>query len=65
VGSGHNHYGASRGVDDVAVRNPDGSLALVVYNNTASPARFAVEWKGRYITDTLPSHATVTFAWNR
>jgi glucosylceramidase len=65
VGTGHNHYGASRGVDDVAVRNPDGSLALVVYNNTASPARFAVEWKGRYITDTLPSHATVTFAWNR
>jgi glucosylceramidase len=64
VGTGHNHYGASRGIDNVAVRNPDGSLALVAYNNTASTERFAVHWKGRYITDELPSHATVTFTWN-
>jgi glucosylceramidase len=65
VGTGHNHYGASRGIDDVAVRNPDGSLVLVAYNNTTSPERFAVHWKNRYITDELPSHATVTFTWNR
>jgi glucosylceramidase len=64
VGTGHNHYGASRGVDDVAIRNPDGSLVLVAYNNTTSPARFAVEWKGRYTSYELPSHATVTFDWN-
>jgi glucosylceramidase len=64
VGTGHNHYGASRGIDDVAVRNPDGSLVLVAYNNTTSPAGFAVHWKGRYITYELPSHATVTFTWN-
>lgn len=64
VATGHNHYGASRGVDDVAVRNPDGSLALVAYNNTSAPARFAIEWKGRYTTYTLPSHATATFTWN-
>jgi glucosylceramidase len=64
MGTGRNRYGASRGIDDVAVRNPDGSLALVAYNNTASPERFAVHWKGRYISYTLPSHATVTFGWN-
>jgi glucosylceramidase len=64
AGTGHNRYGASRGIDDVAVRNPDGSLVLVAYNNTTSTERFAVHWKGRYITDELPSHATVTFAWN-
>jgi glucosylceramidase len=65
VGNGRNHYGASSGVDDVAIRNPDGSLVLVAYNNSTSTARFAVHWKGRYITEDLPSHATVTFNWNR
>jgi O-glycosyl hydrolase len=65
VGTGHNRYGASRGIDDVAVRNPDGSLVLVAYNNTSSTERFAVHWEGRYITYELPSHATVTFTWNR
>ncbi len=64
VGTGHNHYGASHGIDDVAIRNPDGSLVLVAYNNTSSDVRFAVEWKGRYTTYELPSHATVTFDWN-
>lgn len=64
VGSGPNHYGASSGVDNVAIRNPDGSLVLVAYNNTASPERFAVEWKGRYISYELPPRATVTFTWN-
>lgn len=61
---GGNHYGASAGVDDMAVRNPDGSLTLVAYNNTAVAARFAIEWKGRYITYELPSHGTATFSWN-
>jgi glucosylceramidase len=64
AGAGHNHYGASRGLDDMAVRNRDGSLALVAYNNTTSPARFAIDWKGRYISYELPAHATVTFSWN-
>ena len=64
VGTGHTHYGASSGVDDVAIRNPDGSLVLVAYNNTPSAARFAVEWKGRYTSYELPSHGTVTFDWN-
>ena len=65
VGSGHNNYGTSRGVDDVAARNPDGSVVLVAYNNTTSDARFAVSWDGHSFTYTLPSHATVTFNWNR
>jgi glucosylceramidase len=65
VGNGRNNYGTSRGVDDVAARNPDGSLVLVAYNNTTSDARFAVSWAGHSFTYTLPAHATVTFNWNR
>jgi glucosylceramidase len=65
LGSGQDNYGTSRGVDDVAARNPDGSLVLVAYNNTTSTARFAVSWDGHSFTYTLASHATVTFNWNR
>lgn len=61
---GQNQYGVSGSVDDVAVRNPDGSLVLVAYNNAASAVRFAIAWKGRYISYELPAHATVTFSWN-
>lgn len=53
------------GLDDVAVRNPDGSLVLIAYDNAASPVTFAVAWRGRAFSYTLPAGATVTFVWNR
>ena len=34
------------GLDDVAFRNPDGSLVLVAYDNSPAPANFAVAWRG-------------------
>ncbi len=53
------------GLDDVAARNPDGSLVLLAYDNSASPITFAVAWRGRRFSYTLPAGATVTFVWNR
>ncbi len=53
------------GLDDVAVRNPDGSLVLLAYNNSFAPITFAVAWAGRTFSYTLPAGATVTFAWDR
>jgi glucosylceramidase len=56
-------YGITRGVDNVAFVNPDGSKVLVAYNNRVRAARLAVKWQGRYLNWTLPGHGTVTLIW--
>jgi glucosylceramidase len=56
---------ASPGLDDVAVRNPDGSLVLVAYDNAPTPAPLTVLWRGRALRLTLAPRATVTLVWNR
>jgi glucosylceramidase len=56
---------ATPGLDDVALRNPDGSLVLMAYDNSARPIRFSVAWRGRAFSYRLPAGATVTFMWNR
>jgi glucosylceramidase len=53
------------GLDDVAVQNPDGSIALLAYNNSTAPVTFAVSWHGRSFSYTIAPRATVTFEWNR
>jgi glucosylceramidase len=57
-------YGITRGVDNVAFVNPDGSKVLVAYNNRGHTSRLAVRWRGRYLNWTLPGRATVTFIWH-
>lgn len=52
------------GLDDVAVRNPDGSIALVVYNHSHSRITFAVRREGNYLSYALPPATTATFVWN-
>jgi glucosylceramidase len=56
---------ASPGLDDVALRNPDGSIVLIAYDNANAPRAFSVAWHGRTFGYRLPAHATVTFVWNR
>lgn len=53
----------SPSVDDVAVVNPDGTRAVIAYNNGLTPATFAVEWDNDSFDYTLPAGATVTFDW--
>jgi glucosylceramidase len=55
---------ATRGLDDVAFENPDGSRVLVAYNSSSAPIPFAVEDRGRSFAYTLPGGATGTFIWN-
>jgi glucosylceramidase len=59
----HDGLGVTRGVDDVAFINPDGTKVLVAYNNAARRARLAVRWRARYLNWVLPGHATVTLIW--
>jgi len=53
------------GLDDVALRNPDGSIVLVAYDNGVTPIRFAIAWRGRALQYSLAPGAMATFVWNR
>ncbi len=48
---------------NVAFQNPDGSLVLIAYNDTADPQRFKIVWRGQALYDTLPVNTAVTFEW--
>ncbi|MFI7673799.1 discoidin domain-containing protein [Actinophytocola sp. NPDC049390] len=50
---------------DVAFRNPDGSIALVVHNENDDPRSFAVTVGDRTFEYTLPGGALATFTWPR
>lgn len=56
--------GPGPGLDDVAFLNPDGTEALVAYNNTGAPVSFGVSWHGESLSYTLPAWAMVTFNWH-
>jgi glucosylceramidase len=56
---------ATRGLDDVAFENPDGSRVLVAYNGSTAPIAFGVQNDGRYFSYTLQAGATGTFVWDR
>ena len=48
---------------NVAFENPDGTLVLMAYNDTAQPQKFKIVWHGGALYDTLPTNTTVTFEW--
>jgi glucosylceramidase len=56
-------YGVTPGLDDVALRNPDGSTVLIAYDNSAAWTRFGVQENGRSFLFALPPWATATFSW--
>jgi glucosylceramidase len=51
-------------LQDVAFQNTDGSIALMVLNNEATPRTFAVANLGESFTYTLPAGSLATFTWN-
>lgn len=55
----------SSDLPNIAFRNPDGSIALVVLNDNASSARkFQVTWNGRGFGYTLPASSIATLTWS-
>ncbi len=48
----------------VAFKNPDGSKALIVYNDASSTQTFGVNWGGENFSYTLPASGVATFTWN-
>lgn len=57
-----NSFG-SGSVEDVAFRNPDGSVVLVTLNSGSSAVSFNAKWLGQYFTYTQPAGAVTTFVW--
>ncbi len=53
-----------KNLEDVAFRNPDGSIVLVVLNDGDTTLVFNVLWSGKYFTHTLPSRSVATFRWH-
>jgi glucosylceramidase len=54
---------AAGGVEDVAFRNPDGSLVVVAYNAGTSPAPITMRMGGRQANATIPAHSAMTYFW--
>jgi glucosylceramidase len=50
-------------IEDVAFRNPDGSIALFVLNSGGGSTQFTVSWKGQTFNYTLTGGAVATFTW--
>jgi len=51
-------------LEDVAFRNPDGSLVLLVLNSGGSVATFNIAWAGKYASYKLGGGAVATFRWH-
>jgi len=55
---------ANASVPNVAWKNPDGSKALIVYNNTSGSQTVKVNRGGQSFTYTLPTKTSATFTWS-
>jgi glucosylceramidase len=51
-------------VRNVAWKNPDGSKALIAYNESSSAQPFTVNWGNEHFTYTMPAGASATFTWS-
>ncbi|WP_151734087.1 glycoside hydrolase family 30 protein [Paenibacillus tengchongensis] len=51
------------GIENVAFRNPDGSIVLIAFNSMSENRTFKVQWGERRFTFTLPSRSAATFKW--
>ncbi|HEY2002223.1 MAG TPA: glycoside hydrolase family 30 beta sandwich domain-containing protein, partial [Acidobacteriaceae bacterium] len=57
-----NTFGSGN-VEDVAFKNPDGSIAVLVLNAASSASTFTINWHDQNFTYTLPAGAVATFTW--
>ncbi|WP_327326280.1 ricin-type beta-trefoil lectin domain protein [Streptomyces sp. NBC_01210] len=55
---------ASSAVPNVAWRNPDGSKALIAYNDGSAAQTITVNWGGQHTTYSLPGKTSATFTWS-
>ncbi|MET9494855.1 ricin-type beta-trefoil lectin domain protein [Streptomyces sp. NPDC006552] len=54
---------ASSTVPNVAWRNPDGSKALIAFNDASGAKDVTVNWGAQHVTYSLPGNTSATFTW--
>ena len=54
---------ASSSVPNVAWRNPDGSKALIAYNDASTAKTMTINWGSQHATYSLPGKTSATFTW--
>jgi glucosylceramidase len=54
----------SPGIISAAFLNPDGSKALVAFNDSSASLTFTVQWGNQSFAYALPSYAGATFTWS-
>lgn len=64
VGAARIDSTANASVLNSAFKNPDGTLALIAYNNTNEAQPFKVRWHSQVFRYTLPVNTSVTFRWS-
>lgn len=57
-----NTFGGSS-IEDVAFKNPDGSIVVLALNNASSAQTFKILISGQSVSYTLPAGAVATFKW--
>ncbi|MFH0173092.1 ricin-type beta-trefoil lectin domain protein [Streptomyces cacaoi] len=55
---------ASSSVPNVAWRNPDGSKALIAYNDASTAKTVTINWGAQHATYSLPGKTSATFTWS-
>ncbi|QJT04254.1 glucosylceramidase [Streptomyces asoensis] len=55
---------ASSSVPNVAWRNPDGSKALIAYNDASTARTVTINWGAQHATYSLPGKTSATFTWS-
>jgi glucosylceramidase len=58
-------YGSANTVTDVAFRNPDGTIAIVVMNQTARAQDFVLVEEGNQIWASIDAKTAATFVWRQ
>lgn len=51
------------GILDVGFRNPDGTIAVIAYNDSSSNSTVTVNWNNKYFNYPLAAGSMVTFKW--
>jgi glucosylceramidase len=51
-------------LEDVAFRNPDGSVVLLVLNSSSAPITFNIGWNGKFAVYMLRQASAATFVWH-
>ncbi|MEV5900835.1 ricin-type beta-trefoil lectin domain protein [Streptomyces sp. NPDC052127] len=55
---------ASSSVPNVAWRNPDGSKALIAFNDASTARTVTINWGAQHATYSLPGNTSATFTWS-